>query len=180
MTVLPPFPAAPGTAPDTPAPLLERGFFLRHATAADLLRLADVYADTRADEMAMVPWPAMAKRSFLDSQFELQHRHYLAHYADSDFLVIEHHGVVQGRYYLLRTPPDHLVVDISLMAALRGQGVGAALLRQSQADAAAAGRGLRLSVAQTNPRALALYERLGFVLTESGDTHHRMRWTSPG
>lgn len=164
----------------TPALLIERGFSLRATHDGDLPWLRDLYASTRAEEMAPVPWPEIAKRSFLDQQFALQHRHYLAHYADTDFLAIEHaeRGPV-GRYYLQRTAPEHLLVDISLFPALRGSGVGTALIRQSQQDAAALGRGMRLHVQESNPGARRLYERLGFVAEGSEGTHRPMRWSPP-
>lgn len=174
-----PFPRERADRMTTPALLIERGFSLRAAHDGDLPWLRDLYASTRADEMAPVPWPEIAKRSFLDQQFALQHQHYLAHYADTDFLAIEHadHGPA-GRYYLQRTAPDHLLVDISLFPALRGSGVGSVLIRQSQQDAAALGRGMRLHVQQSNPGARRLYERLGFVAEEGAEgTHRPMRWS---
>jgi GNAT superfamily N-acetyltransferase len=165
----------------TPAPLAGRGVSLRTATDADLSWLRTLYASTRAAEMAGVPWPEVAKRSFLDQQFALQHRHYLAHFGDSDFLAIEAdgHGPI-GRYYLQRTAPDHLLVDISLFPPWRGQGIGAALIRQSQAEAAALGRGMHLHVQDANPGARRLYERLGFVAGTTAEHGYRpMRWAPP-
>lgn len=65
--------------------------------------------------------------------------------------------------------PGELLLDgIAVDPAARGQGLGARLLRE--ADLLAAERGLRrvrLSVVDTNPRARALYERLGFVAVHS-------------
>lgn len=180
MSGLPSFPPQPGPAPVTPAVVQALGFRLRHATDEDLPRLRDLYADTRAEEVAAVPWPAMAKRSFLDQQFELQHRHYLAHYADAAFLAIEEGGRLQGRYYLQRRPGADLIVDISLVAACRGRGVGRALIEASQREAAAAGRGMTLQVVRTNLAARRLYERLGFRLAaDDGGTHLRMDWAAP-
>ena len=162
----------------TPALLAERGFSLRAANDSDLPWLRDLYASTRAEEMAPVPWPEIAKRSFLDQQFGLQHQHYLKHFGDADFLAIEHaeRGPV-GRYYLQRVAPEHLLVDISLFPPLRGSGVGTALIRQSQQDAAKLSRGMRLHVQQSNPGARRLYERLGFVAEEDAEgTHRPMLW----
>ena len=155
------------------------GFWLRHASDDDLPGLRDLYADTRAEEVAGVPWPAMAKRSFLDHQFELQHRHYLAHYADAEFLVIEEGDRLQGRYYLQRRPGADLIVDISLVAACRGRGVGRALIEATQREAAGGGRGMTLHVVRNNAAARRLYERLGFraegpVFDEVGIPHVRM------
>src|SRR5687768_9375430 len=121
---IPSFPARPAPGPVTPEFLGERGFLLRHAVDADIPRLKQLYADTRADEMAYIPWPELAKQGFLDEQFRLQHLHYLRQFPDADFLVIEHEGVVQGRYYLQRSAPEHLVIDICLMAGYRGRGLG--------------------------------------------------------
>lgn len=171
------FPAASRAGLEAPAALAERGYSLRPAADADLAVLQQVYDDTRADEMAGVPWPPETRRAFLAQQFGLQHRHYVSHYATADFLVIEHLGVVQGRYYLLRSAPDHLIVDISLLAAHRGRGVGRALIEASQAQARSLGRGMELHVLRSNSRARALYDALGFLPCEGGtDSHQRMRW----
>ncbi len=172
-----PFPLERADRMTTPALLIERGFSLRAANDEDLPWLRKLYASTRAKEMASVPWPEIAKRSFLEQQFGLQHQHYLAHYANADFLAIEHaeHGPV-GRYYLQRTAPEHLLIDISLFPTLCGSGVGTALIHQSQHDAAQVGRGMRLHVQSSNPGAHRLYERLGFVTERSDGTHWPMRW----
>lgn len=192
------FPPERPDRPQTPAPLVGRGFFLRAAGDADLPWLRALYAETRADEMAAVPWSDNAKRGFLDRQFDLQHQHYLQHFADADFMTLwlraEDGGVKDqpiGRYYLLRDASaadtgDHdapadplrydLIVDISVFSRFRGQGIGRALIEASQRAAASAGRGMRLHVLKDNRDARRLYERLGFAITHSIPTHHHMRW----
>ena len=177
MAGLPAFPAATRAGLEAPDRLTSRGYTLRRATDADLPALQQLYADTRADEMAGVPWPPAAKQGFLAQQFALQHQHYVSHYAGADFMVVERQGVVQGRYYLLRAEPEHLVIDISLLAAQRGQGLGRALIEASQAQARLLGRGMTLHVLRSNVRAWKLYEALGFTACEGGtQTHQRMRW----
>lgn len=173
------FPARARPPLDLPAALAGTGLALRPAGVDDLPALRALYASTRADEMAAVPWPDLVKRAFLDDQFRLQHRHYVNHYAAADFMVLEHAGAVAGRYYLLREAPSHLVVDISLFPAWRGRGIGAALLRASQDEARAAGRGMHLHVVRDNLAARRLYERLGFVLGEDPGqgSHLPMRWS---
>lgn len=162
-------------APDA---LAERGVSLRWLRDADLAWLRALYATTRAEEMAPVPWPDAAKRAFVDQQFDLQHRHYLAHYADADFLAVEQDGRGPvGRCYLRRSAPDHLLIDISLMPALRGGGIGGALIADGQREAAALGRGMRLHVLEANLRARRLYERLGFVVDGGSGGYVAMRWS---
>jgi GNAT superfamily N-acetyltransferase len=174
---LTPFPAARDDCPATPTPLLRRGFSLRPLQHADHTWLRDLYASTRQAEMAAVPWDAASKRAFLDQQFFAQHQHYLAHFADADFLAIEHaqHGPV-GRYYLQRQAPMHLIVDICLLPALRGQGVGHALIGHSQQSAAAHGCGMRLHVLDSNVAAQRLYARLGFTAGLAEGHHRAMHW----
>jgi ribosomal protein S18 acetylase RimI-like enzyme len=176
MSELPSFPARSNNTIETPAFLLERGFSLRYAQDSDIPYLRLLYADTRAEEMLPVPWPQAAKQQFLDQQFDLQHRHYLQHYADADFQVIEHKNVLQGRYYLLRTVPEHLIIDICIMAKKRGLGIGRALIQESQREAQAMQRGMQLHVIKYNTRALALYEKLGFKISGGTDMHHYMNW----
>lgn len=179
--LLAPFPAERPDRMRTPALLEERGFSLRALSVDDLPWLRDLYASTRAEEMAPVPWPESSKRMFLDQQFALQHRHYMAHYGDADFLAIEHRerGPV-GRYYLQRAAHEHLIVDICLFPGLRGSGVGSALIRQSQAEAAALGLGMHLHVATHNIAARRLYERLGFAIDgDTSGTHLPMHWQAP-
>ncbi|GAB3102768.1 GNAT family N-acetyltransferase [Lysobacter terrae] len=172
---LPDFPAADRHV-DTPASLRERGLWLRHATSADLVWLHRLYATTRAEEMAQVPWPDTLKQAFLADQFGLQHRHYLSHYDNCDFLVIEGTQGPLGRYYLQRGPQHHLVVDISLWPQSRNQGIGRALIEASQQEAWRERCELRLHVLTTNHAAKRLYQRLGFVVVETQGIHHRMQW----
>jgi GNAT superfamily N-acetyltransferase len=171
--------AAPSTQEiQTPALLTQRGFFLRHANDADLPQLREIYADSRGQEMAQIPWPETVKQNFLHQQFDLQHQHYLTQYADTDFLVIEHGGKLIGRYYLQRTTPEFLLVDISLRAAYRSQGIGRCLIEHSLELARRQNCGMHLHVHTFNTRALQLYERLGFRIVDSNQTHHHMRWQS--
>lgn len=163
----------------TPPALRARGLALRALHDGDLPWLRDLYASTRSEELAAIPWPDAAKRAFLDQQFALQHAHYLMHYGDSDFLALEGADGAVGRYYLQRAAPDHRLVDISLFPAWRGLGLGHALIAHSQAEARREGRGMRLHVLHTNPAARRLYERLGFVAEPPSGSHLPMRWPAP-
>jgi ribosomal protein S18 acetylase RimI-like enzyme len=58
--------------------------------------------------------------------------------------------------------------------ALRGRGIGAAMVKALIEDAARAGRALTLGVVKTNP-ALRLYERLGFRTTHEDERKFYMR-----
>lgn len=156
------------------------GCMLRWASDSDLEFLRKLYVETRSAEMAQVPWPPAAKQAFLRQQFEAQHRHYLSHYADTDFLILERaiEGACEriGRFYLQRGVEHYLLVDISLLQQVRGQGLGTALITAAQCECAALGRDMLLHVHRHNPDAQRLYQRLGFAVVECGDTHLGMRW----
>jgi hypothetical protein len=65
----------------------EIGLTFRRVTDADLPVLARIYASTRAEELAPVPWSDADKAAFLDMQFRAQHAHYQQHYPEADWLM---------------------------------------------------------------------------------------------
>ena len=137
-------------------------YALRPALAADHDLLLRVYASTREEELAPVPWTAEQKAAFVRSQFEAQHSHYHQHYDDARFDVIMVAGVPAGRLYVHRGPADIRLMDIALLPEHRRTGVGTALLESLISEARAAKKSLSIHVEQFNP-ALQLYVRLGFA-----------------
>lgn len=172
-----PFPAPRPDAPACAAALDARGCLLRSATLEDLSFMRHLYGLLRAEEVGLMPWPDSARQAFLDNQFQLQHHHFITHYALSDFLVIEHEGTKIGRFYLLREPRHFLIVDIALLPAWRGQGLGSALLEATknlaiESDA----EGVDLHVDERNIAARQLYLRQGFRETKQEGPYIGMRW----
>jgi ribosomal protein S18 acetylase RimI-like enzyme len=80
-------------------------------------------------------------------------------------------GAPAGRVVLARRGDAVHVADIALLPEHRGRGHGGALLRSIMDGA---GR-VTLTV-QRGSRALALYERLGFRVTEETPTDLRLEW----
>jgi len=175
---LPEFPPCSASRLGQPASLLERGFHLRAARSDDLPFLRALYASTREEELALVPWPEPMRVAFIDQQFAMQHRHYVAHYPDADFLLIERGSTPIGRFYLQCGAPVALVIDISLQPRYRGMGVGSDLLTHTQAIARAQSLDVELHVLHANLAARRLYQRLGFVETADEGSHLRMRWSA--
>jgi len=156
--------------------LQERGVRLRPARHDDLAFLRGLYASTRAAELALAPWPEPIRAAFIDQQFAMQHRHYVTHYPDADFLLIERGPTPVGRLYLQYGPAALLVIDISLQPECRGAGIGSQLLAHTQAVARTQSLDVELHVLHTNLAARRLYQRLGFVETADEGSHLRMRW----
>ena len=154
------------------------GLSLRDAEADDLPFLRRLYASSRAAELDAIPWPQAARQTFCDSQFDLQHHHYVTHFVAADFLIVLQGNVPVGRLYLHEADLVLTIVDILLDDAVRGQGLGSALLRRLQQDVRdRALDALALQVLITNHAARRLYERHGFVV-ESDDAAMRlgMHW----
>ncbi len=138
---------------------------LRPARPEDRELLLAVYASTRAEELAPVPWTPEQKSAFVKMQFDAQNADYSRNYVGADFSVIEVDGAPAGRLYVERRPAEVRLIDIALLPPFRGTGIGTRLLAELIADADARGVPLTLHVELFNP-ARRLYERLGFVPVE--------------
>ena len=84
----------------------------------------------------------------------------------SSTYVIEIDGERAGRLRVVRAPDALELAGIQLLPAHQGHGLGTYLIEQLVVEAHDAGRPARARVERDNPRALALYRRLGF--TEKG------------
>jgi ribosomal protein S18 acetylase RimI-like enzyme len=134
---------------------------LRPVEVADRAFLVDLYASTREDELAQVPWEPGMREAFVEQQFAAQDAHYRANYPGATLDVIEVHGFPAGRLYVHRGPSDIRIMDIALAPGFRGRGTGTSLLRSLMEEADSSGRKLSIHVEQSNP-ARSLYDRLGF------------------
>jgi len=138
--------------------------------------LAAVYASSRAEELAITGWTEEQKAEFCRRQFDAQSQYYAANYPGALFQVIERDGVSVGRLYVARWEEEIRIVDITLVPAFRGSGVGTKLLRDLQEEARTAGKSLTIHVERFN-RALGLYQRLGFREIEDKGVYLLMEWT---
>lgn len=149
----------------------------REAENGDLPFLRQLYADTRAAELAAVPWPQVMRQQFLDSQFALQHLHFTTHYQPAHYLLVEHAGAPIGRLYLHNDGHEATVIDIALTRAMRGNGIGSHLLRLVQRIARRDGlAAVVLHVDKRNVAAQRLYQRLHFTTETDIGSHLQMRW----
>lgn len=165
---------------DGPA-LTARGLSLRPARDADAPFLRALFETARPDAAILAAWPEQVRRPFLDQQFQFQTIHYARVYPDADRLLVTADGAPIGRLIVSRQPEQWCVVDIALLPAWRGQGIGALLVQSIQAAARRARAPcVRLSVDVRNP-ARRLYARLGFAAVEEADgmANVEMAWRAP-
>jgi GNAT superfamily N-acetyltransferase len=143
---------------------------LRPARPEDREHLLAVYASTRAEELAPVPWTEEQKSAFVKMQFDAQDAHYREHYEGATYEVIEVDGVPAGRLYVHRKRKEIRLVDVALLPAFRGKGIGTRLLAELIVEAKGRGVPLTIHVELFNP-ARRLYERLGFTPVEEHGVH---------
>jgi len=137
---------------------------LRPVSADDEEFLLRVYASTRTEEMALVPWNEEQKQTFLRMQFDAQRASYQQQFPEA-----EYHVIVE------RSAENILLIDIALLPAFRNLGIGSRLIEDLKAEARASERLLWVDVEFFNP-AQHLYHRLGFEKIDEIGCYWRLEW----
>lgn len=148
---------------------------LRNSLPSDDLFLLQLYATTRAAEMAMVDWSDEQKSAFLTMQFNAQRNSYRMQFPQATYQVITDGEVRMGRLITDRTQRRLLLMDIALLPEYRNRGIGTRLIRELQQEAESAKQKIGLHVEPYNP-AFRLYQRLGFVPIAEAGFYIEMEW----
>jgi ribosomal protein S18 acetylase RimI-like enzyme len=148
---------------------------LRPITQEDQPFLYHLYASTREEEMALVGWSQVDQEAFLAMQFQAQHTFYQEQFAGAQFDIIECEGAPIGRLYVDRRVDEIRIIDIALLPAYRGQGIGSHYMRQLLAEGQELGIPIRIHVEANNP-AMRLYKRLGFRKVDTNGVYWLMEW----
>ncbi len=151
---------------------------LRPACLEDEAFLAQLYASTRADELAALPWSEAQKTAFVEMQFRAQHGYYHEHDPEASYDVVVLDGQSIGRIYVDRAEDGLILMEITLLPEYRNQGIGTGLIEAVLDEAVTAGIPVNLHVEPWNP-ALRLYERLGFRKVAEHGLYWFMGWTPP-
>lgn len=148
---------------------------LRQVRPADEPFLFRLYASTRAEEFAAVPWTEEQLEAFLRMQFDLQQRIYIAQHPQAEHQIILFDEVAAGVIRVDRTTPEIHLVDLALLPEYRNAGIGGSLLKEFLDEGERSGRAVTLRVVKTN-RAIRLYERMGFSVVDEEGAYLLMRW----
>ena len=149
---------------------------LRPVDSGDYDFLVEVYASTRAEELALVPWTLEQQQVFVRSQFAAQQDHYAKKYPAASHDVIMWDDRPVGRLYVARLDQEIRIIDITLLPAERNAGIGSYLIKRLLDEAKRSGRVMRIYVEDFNP-SLRLFERLGFSPSEQQGIHLLLQWS---
>jgi len=146
----------------------------------DYLLLQHIYATSRDYEMAGYGFCEPFLTYFLTDQFLIQHRQYM-NAPNARFYIIETLAKEPlGRFYIREMPyPEIRVMDIAILPAHRGLGIGRALFEQTMARAKKAGKRVSIHVEKQNP-AHGFYEKLGFGFVHVDGIYDLMVWPAHG
>ena len=149
---------------------------LRPVGEADEDFLLAIYASTRAQELAMVPWSAEQKDAFLRMQFRAQKEHYAAMHPRANHALVCLEEVPVGRLWIDRVSETDVlhILDVTIMPEHRNRGVGSHVLEQIMDEAQKAGKAVTIYVESFNP-SLRLFERFGFRKVEEKGFHFLMK-----
>ncbi len=152
-------------------------FTLRPVSDADEEFLYRLYEATHGQQFALLPLPAGQLDALLRMQFSAQRAGYRQQYPSSQDFIIQVNGEPCGRVWLDLTQTQHLhLLDIAILPAHQGTGLGSAVLRQSMEQARQARKPMHLYAARMNAGAIELYRRLGFEVTGQDEIYLEMMW----
>ena len=141
--------------------------------------LYELYASVRGEELAACGWSEEQQKLFLNMQLKARDQSYSMYYPELDDKIVLCNAEPVGRLIVSRSEEAIRLVDITLLPNCRSAGIGTTLIRNLFYEAEAANKPVRLQVENTNPPALTLYQRLGFMVTGETQTHIQMERTSP-
>jgi GNAT superfamily N-acetyltransferase len=151
-----------------------QAMLLRPVTPEDEAFLREVYASTREAELAMVPWDAAMKAAFINHQFTAQLAHYREKNPAAEHSVIMFGEQRVGRLYFERGAEFHHILDVTVLPAFRGHGIGGLLLEDLVAEADREGKSLSVYVETISPRSQRFFENFGFVAVSESGIHRRL------
>jgi len=155
-----------------------RAVELRPANQKDEEFLLSLFISTRADEFRLINLEPTQKAALIGMQFKAQSGRFFTSYPQAQNSIILWNGDPVGRILVNRGETEFSLVDIALLPAHRNRGIGTALLQDLIAEAANAGKPIRLHVVSSNS-AKRLYERLGFFQVGEDAAYLEMKWVPP-
>lgn len=152
---------------------------VRPVLSQDATFVEQLIYETLYEQLYAWTWDPAVREPLLKMQIEGQRASYAAQFPHADHGIIILDDSPVGRLLLDRSPEMHYLVDIAILKAYRGRGIGTWILRALCTEADLMQKPLRLQVQVTN-RAKDLYVRLGFRMIEDRQVTWLMERSRPG
>lgn len=156
--------------------ILPPGLDVRLAKSDDEEFLFALFCSARP-ELALAPLPPAQLMLLLQQQYELQKQGYTNKYPHAENWIITTQSGSVGKVMLDKSTRAVHVIDIVIAPDWRKRGVGSTILVALKAYVDANAGVLSLHVEHQNIHAKRLYQRLGFVMKQSTDTHESLVWS---
>lgn len=149
---------------------------MRLAGPADRQFLDDLFHDTRSFIYEFSGAEDDYKRMVVEHQHSIRNTGYETTYPNAFDFIVEDAGTRVGRIQLDFANDVVHIIDVALISAARGKGIGEAVLRGIQRTATATGANVTLTCRHDNMLARQLYDKIGFELLERFPDADRMIW----
>jgi len=144
----------------------------------DMLLLQHIYATSRDYEMGYYGFSEPYLTYFLTDQFLIQHHQYMNAPKAKFYIVETLSREPLGRFYVRNMIYSEIrVMDIAILPANRGRGIGKALFQKTMDQAKTTGKRVSIHVEKQNP-AHGFYEKLGFGFVHVDGIYDLMVWPS--
>ncbi len=131
------------------------------ADESDTSFLIELYASTRVEEMAVVPWSEEQKLSFLQMQFDAQNLYYRERYPNASFDIIKLNDEPVGRFYLAELANEIRIIDLAFLPQRFDREIFVKLIEKVLRKGAAIGQPVQIYLESFNPLA-EIFSDLGF------------------
>ena len=150
---------------------------LRPVTTDDADFLYAIFRETHVSDYEALSLPPDQLETILEMQFRAQESDYSFRHPEAVHEIIEFQGADVGQW-MWADGTDHLTyIDISISKRARNQGIATKVTKMLLKMAAQKGLQIHGHVARNNPKAIALWHRLGFKTVGSNQTHLAIEFT---
>lgn len=151
---------------------------LRPVVDADRPLIATIFADGRAADYARWGLSPEQLEALVQHQSAAQWLHYQSHYPASVHSLICVGDTAVGRVWLDQGEDALRLLDLTVLSAWRGRGIGGRILDGLKADARRSGRSIGIWLSDSEDK--TWWARRGFEPQEQRDFHQRWDWTPAG
>ncbi|MBS1797252.1 MAG: GNAT family N-acetyltransferase [Acidobacteria bacterium] len=151
---------------------------MRTVTEDDRDFIARVDAGTREEEFAGPGWSPRRLAEFLKMQAVFQRRAWELRFPGALQFIIEDDFEKVGRMITAEYDDRLVLIDIAILPAHRGRGIGSLLIGDLIERAVETRKKVALQVSKNNLRAVGLYRKLGFAVERETESDYSMTYSA--